>query len=382
MARRKGQTGSVERIGNNWYGRYREDVAGQFHRPLRSVALGPVTKMSKTQARRALLQTLAARGVNTPEHLEESLRPVTPFSAKADQWLESVQTSQGPYGRLKPSTFRSMSSIVDLHLKSAFGDKDINTIQKTDVDRFVDSLAAAGRAKQTIKNVVNTLGLVLGRKFDIRDKIRSLKYLQPRKQREGLWFTGVQMAQVVQAATGRSKVLFAVAAGTGCRAGELFGLRVEDVDLNGGTLTVRRSVWEGREQSPKTENAYRIVGIDNSLVAMLRSWIGERKTGYLFQSAVGTPLRENNVVDRDLWPVLDKLGIARRGLHAFRHGRVTVLVEAGVPIHTIKAWIGHGSEQMVSRYTHNRPEYHKQALAMLDVLNCSKFEHEQEAVTV
>ena len=59
------------------------------------------------------------------------------------------------------------------------------------------------------------------------------------------------------------------------------------------------------------------------------------------------------------------------GLHAFRHFRVTMLVEAGAPVHTIKAWIGHGSERMVARYTHSRPAYHQLYLASVPNILCS-----------
>jgi len=164
------------------------------------------------------------------------------------------------------------------------------------------------------------------------------------------------------------KVLFAVAAGTGMRAGELFGLKVEDVDFANSLIHVRRSVWEGSEQSPKTKNAYRKVGIDAGLVQMLRGYLGERKTGFVFQSLNGTPLREGNTVKRHLWPVLNQLGISRCGLHAFRHGRVSFLVEHSVPLPTIRAWIGHGCDKMVEHYTHSRAEFHASVLEKLPTM--------------
>jgi integrase len=105
-----------------------------------------------------------------------------------------------------------------------------------------------------------------------------------------------------------------------------------------------------------------IIGIDDGLVQLLRDWIGNRKFGYVFPSNAGTPLLNSNVLEDDLHPVLAKLGIEKKGMHAFRHGRVTVLVESEVPMHTINAWIGHGSEKMVERYTHHRTEYHQQHL--------------------
>src|SRR5258708_7006961 len=65
-------------------------------------------------------------------------------------------------------------------------------------------------------------------------------------QRELPHFTVAQMAAIANAAKTRMyRSLFALAAGTGARAGELFALWVEsDVDLDERTITIRRSVFD------------------------------------------------------------------------------------------------------------------------------------------
>jgi integrase len=369
MARRKGQRGCVEERGNLWWGKYWIDVPEQNKRVRRSVPIGSVEAMTKTQARQRLVQMLQELGVNTAEHLERSIKPVVTFAQKADKWIQEVEDSHAgdmKYVRVKPSTFRTMKSIVKKHLKPRFADKAIDEISQRDADGLIDELAVEGKSKTTIKNIVVTLGVVLERTFRTKEKIKSLKSIRPaisKPKSSGVpWFTGQQMSAIIGNAEGRTRALLATAAGTGCRAGELFGLRIEDLDFRNGTITVKRSVWEGEEQTPKSENAYRIIGIDASLIGLLKEWVADRKFGYLFPSRNGTPLRVGNFVERDLWPILDDLKFSRCGLHAFRHGRVTVLVEADVPIHTIKAWIGHGSEKMVERYTHHRAEYHQKHL--------------------
>jgi integrase len=89
-------------------------------------------------------------------------------------------------------------------------------------------------------------------------------------QRELPYFTVKQMAAVVNAAkTQMNRALFALAAGTGARAGELFALRVEtDVNLHEQTITIRRSVFEGEENTSKSdtgdEDRTRTIPIDPS----------------------------------------------------------------------------------------------------------------------
>ena len=52
-------------------------------------------------------------------------------------------------------------------------------------------------------------------------------------------------------------------------------------------------------------------------------------------------------------------------MHGFRHHRVSTLVMAGTPMVVIKKWIGHGSEEMVNRYTHLRPNFMQNELERL-----------------
>ena len=71
---------------------------------------------------------------------------------------------------------------------------------------------------------------------------------------------------------------------------------------------------------------------------------------------------------RKLVSVLDKLSLKRGGLHAFRHGRVSILQENGVPGDLVKEWIGHSSLRTTSRYTHISPEFRERTAAEVGLL--------------
>lgn len=92
----------------------------------------------------------------------------------------------------------------------------------------------------------------------------------------------------------------------------------------------------------------------------------------MFPSKNGRPLRNNNVLRRHLHTILQALSIREGGLHGFRHGRVSFLVENNTPVEVIKAWVGHGSERMVRIYTHLRPLYRSSVLASIPSLIGSK----------
>ena len=95
-----------------------------------------------------------------------------------------------------------------------------------------------------------------------------------------------EVRQIVQAAKGQYKVLFLLAAFSGLRAGELFGLHVEDVDLRRNLLRVRRSIWRGIEVTPKNGKP-REVRIDSGTALALSQYLGARTSGLVFQTKDG-----------------------------------------------------------------------------------------------
>jgi integrase len=70
----------------------------------------------------------------------------------------------------------------------------------------------------------------------------------------------------------------------------------------------------------------------------------------VFQTKNGRPLGKDNV-RHALHRILAHLGIAKGGLHSFRHGRVSVLQANGVPPDLIKSWVGHSNLRTTSGYT-------------------------------
>ncbi len=140
------------------------------------------------------------------------------------------------------------------------------------------------------------------------------------------------------------------------RIGEAAGLHLDDLDLENGVIYVRRSVWNGQELEPKTENAVREIDIDPVLVALLRKHIGSNRRTRLFEARNGAPLSAGNIRNRIFHPLLAKLGIPKAGLHAFRHSRVTLLRKNGTPADLQRQWIGHSSLKTTDRYSHTDQE--------------------------
>jgi integrase len=82
-------------------------------------------------------------------------------------------------------------------------------------------------------------------------------------------------------------MLFSLLPGTGLRIGEALALRSNDFGPDCRVLNVRRSVWRGQEQEPKTSNAVRVADILRSLQKNFGT-ISPPPAGFCSQLRMGT----------------------------------------------------------------------------------------------
>ena len=359
MVFRSGQSGYVSRKGQMWHGRYYVDLPGKDERRRVSVPLGSVSTMKKTEAKRKLRAMLEEMGLNDDTHLERVDSGAKTFRSEAEWWKENRLLM------CKPSCQETMGSHLEKYLMPQFGSLPMAAVDERRVQEFVADLSrtdyavGSGRKRRlspkSIRNIVGVLKLIVGpkvwREWNLRFPEVPIK--------EQRYFSPDEMRLIIDAAPGQWKVLFATLAGTGMRCGEAFGLHVEDLDLINGRICIRRSVWEGEEVTVKTKQGYRAVTIDPILTGMLAAHLGTRKAGRVFQTRTGTPICKRNA-RRRLNELLKDLKLPKAGLHAFRHGRVSVLQAMGVPGDLVKEWVGHSNLQTTSRYTHFQDDFRRQ----------------------
>ncbi len=266
-------------------------------------------------------------------------------------------------GREAPSCRETMGSHIDKYLLPRLGDLPMDGVDERKVQEFVANLNRTELAPKSIRNIIGVLRLILG-----KSRWREWNLVLPEiPQKEQRYFTENEMRKIIKSAEGQWRALFATMAGTGLRCGEVFGLHFEDLDLSSCRIHVRRSVWRGQEVTVKTKSGNRTVDIEPALAEILRQHLNGRRSGRVFQTQNGTPFSKDNV-RRKLLSILVKLGLKRGGLHAFRHGRVSVLQENGVPGDLVREWIGHSSLRTTSRYTHISPEFRERVAAEVGIL--------------
>lgn len=387
MSRRPGQRGSVRVVGRKYIGRFWADVPGQVRRVRRNVIIGQVNDMTKAQAQRWLANFIDEQGVNDAAFLARSQSPVVTFGLAARQWRDRHLLTNK-----KPSSQSSITSELNKHILPHLKDTPLEQITYPLIRDLIKAWQVEGLSRKSIKNLFGHIRAVYNFHLDETAQagrpslspwlVKWNKVAPPKTvQCEQPSFTPEQMTSIISnAKKNNHRALFALAAGSGARAGELFALRVEtDLNLHERTITIRRSVFDGQENTSKSdtgdEDRTRTVPIDASIAQELCNHLNGRKYGYIFQTRNGTPLRLSNVLRDQLYPILRKLKLMQPGIgmHAFRRGRISQLVYAGVTRQVIRDWCGHSSDRMIDHYTKLLRQHHAPEMAKLKPLLDSRW---------
>lgn len=174
-----------------------------------------------------------------------------------------------------------------------------------------------------------------------------------------------QVADLLAATPDRYRTLVLLLSVCGLRIGEALGLRVDDVDRDRGVLLVRRQLDQhARALSPlKTSESRRDVPVPPYVLAALaahqlafRPFAGDDdRTGLLFTSAHGRPLRYDVFALKVFRPAVEAAGLHGLTPHGLRHHAGSVLLHHGVPPVTVARILGHSVQVLLSTYAHALP---------------------------
>ena len=177
------------------------------------------------------------------------------------------------------------------------------------------------------------------------------------------------------------RFLIIAAYNTGCRIGELLGLKYSDFSIEDKTLKISRQVKDEEvitksgmhrelKATPlKTKSSKRMLPLNMTMIKEYqrhKKWHAKEmqkngySTNYVFTTKTGNFYDRKNI-RRALESFYSSIGIEPaeynengkpifNGIHTYRHTFATQLAQNGVPIQTVSALLGHSDISMTTKY--------------------------------
>ncbi|HEV2070564.1 MAG TPA: tyrosine-type recombinase/integrase [Acidimicrobiales bacterium] len=335
---------------------------------------------TKKEATEALNQALAAHDPANP--IEPSRQS---FAAYVNtEWLP------GLHG-VKPSTRSNYRLLLDAYILPSLGSVALRDVTARHLEGLYTRLRNDGRTRgqgglseSSVHKVHVAISKILGdaaesgliRSNPATKVTRRIKPKAGSSPEMKVW-TREELGRFLASIEGnRLQPLLGFAVATFLRRGEICGLRWEDVDLDRGTLAVRRArvacAGHIEEGVPKSGRA-RTVSLDPGTVAALRRWrsiqLQERlawgdawtDSGYLFTREDGHPLNPQTLAG-EYRRLVRQSGVPVIRFHDLRHTGATLALADGVPVKVVSERLGHASIQITyDVYAHVIPGMQQEA---------------------
>lgn len=266
---------------------------------------------------------------------------------------------------------RETEAALNAHILPALGDRPVNELKAAEIREWLEGIAAQParlrtsrfggerrfkaapksaeekRARRASANrVLSILKAILNRAFQngkAPDNVewRKVKPFEKVDEPRIRFLTDAEAVRLVNACPADLRALVRGALLTGCRNGELVGMRVRDVSLRDASVYIAESK-SGRP---------RHIPLNDEGAALFRELLAGRTGDELvFTKANGEPWGKNHAVR----PLATACKVAKVkpavSFHELRHTYASHLAQAGVDLLTISKLLGHADTRITSRH--------------------------------
>lgn len=305
---------------------------------------------------------------------------------KYKQWLtEWLENYVKPVSKQK--TYLRYHEIVEQHVSTQLGNYELNSLTPLVLQHYTMRLLKNGNLKtgrglaaSTVNGIVTVIQNSLRSAYSVgqlpeyfADKIKRPRF----KQKQIISFTVAEQRKIEREILLRQKPrMFGVVLClyTGLRIGELLALEWTDIDFDKCTVSVTKSVHDGRDANgmnarvtdePKTETSKRIIPFPKQLLPYLKDLKSASSSEFVVSSTKGTGVRLR-AYQRSFELCLKRLNIPHKGFHALRHTFATRAIECGMDVKTLSEILGHKSAAVtLNKYVHSFMEHKKEMMNKL-----------------
>ena len=300
-----------------------------------------------------------------------------------ERWLEECVK-----GTVRASTLDRYKYTIGPHIKPALGRMKLKSLTPAHVRGFYREKLDAGLAPATVHKMHAVLHKALDQAVADglipRNAADALKL--PRIDREEIApLTAEEANRLIEAARGdRLEALYVLAIHTGLRQGELLALNWKDLDLEAGTLQVRRTLTRrgGKHflAEPKTKKSRRTVRLTVGAIAALQDHLKRQMEemdrlgslykpgGLVFANEIGGIFNPSNLRNRSFARLLMRAGLsAETRFHDLRHTCATLLLSRNVNPKIVSEMLGHANIAItLDTYSHVLPDMQEKAAKALE----------------
>lgn len=299
-----------------------------------------------------------------------------------EHWLDTIAAR-----KVRPRTLEGYRSKLRVHVVPALGHHRLDRLQPEHVEAFYAECERSGMAPASTLQCHRILSRALKvamQRGKVARNVCMLVDAPSLVRAEVDPLTASEARRLLDAARGtRNGARWSVALSLGLRQGEALGLRWSDLDLDAGTLTVRRALQRQRGKGlvfvePKSRAGRRTIVLPRPLREALRAQRAaqaeERLAAgsvwhdhdLLFAQVNGKPVEPRR--DWQNWKeLLSRAGVRDARLHDARHTAATLLMQQGVPARVAMQILGHSQISLtLGTYSHVVPELAEDAAERME----------------
>ena len=251
----------------------------------------------------------------------------------------------------------TVRSTIDCHLMPHLGDIPVGEITKTHILQMrVEIAKRKGRggnetlSAKTINRIMQLLNQALADAADQYGFTNPAEHIKRLKQRrvDILPFSFAETRLIISTVREDYRPYMLVRFFTGMRTGELHGLLWKYVDFERRQILVRETLVRSSMDYTKTDGSQREIAMSAPVYEALLAQ--RQRTGdqaFVFCTANGTPLDNDNFTNRVWYPLLRHLGLDARRPYQTRHTCATLWLAAGENPEWVARQLGHCDTTML-----------------------------------
>jgi integrase len=242
---------------------------------------------------------------------------------------------------LAPKTRRTREQILKA-FRADVGTISSGKVTKRHVRSFLKPSWSASTKRTAIKTILASLNRCVKDGLIETNPVKDIE--KPAWERRDKILSAEELQKLLVAAREPFKTLLVAMVETGCRPGEICGLRVEDCFLNDGVWLVENKT---KNQTGVKE---RPVYLSDRLVELTRRCIGSRTSGRVFLNRDGAPWQTDTVRCR-FRRLRDKLGLSQGVVpYGTRHRFASDAINRqGMDSLIVARLLGHSDARMLER---------------------------------